>query len=350
MTTSIAIDGRRIGENAPCFLIAEAGVNHNGDLGLAHRLIDVAVDAGADAVKFQTFCADRLVTATAPKAAYQKQAMDDGESQHAMLKRLELSGDAHLALMAHCRARAIMFLSSPFDEQAADFLESLGVAAFKIPSGEIVNLPYLDHVARKGRPVILSSGMSTLEEVTTAVEAIRRTGNDQIVLLHCLSNYPADPAQANLRAMATMAAACKCPVGFSDHTEGPAVAIAAVALGACVIERHFTVDRDLPGPDHRASLGPAELATMIRDIRVAESALGDGRKRPQPSELEISAVARKSIVAARDLPAGTELRAADLRMMRPGTGIAPPHAPRLVGRRLRSAVGAGTLITWDMLA
>jgi N-acetylneuraminate synthase len=349
MTKTVIIGDHRIGDSQRCFVIAEAGVNHNGDMELARQLIDVAAKAGADAVKFQTFSADRLASAAAPKAAYQKVTTSAEESEHAMLKRLELAPQAHGMLMEHCRARGIMFLSSPFDEKAADLLDSLNVAAFKVPSGEIVNFPYLSHVARKGRPVILSSGMSTLDEVITAVAAVRAAGNEQIVLLHCLSNYPADPAEANLRAMATMAEACRCPVGFSDHTETHAVAIAAVALGACMIERHFTLDRDLPGPDHRASLEPDELAAMIRDIRVTESALGNGRKEPQPSELENRAVIRKSLAAARNLPAGTILQAVDLTMMRPGTGLAPAMAPQLVGRRLRSAVVAGTLITLDML-
>jgi N,N'-diacetyllegionaminate synthase len=350
VSATVTVGGRRIGQGEPCFVIAEAGVNHNGDVDTALRLVDVAAAAGADAVKFQTFAADRLASAAAPKAAYQKLTTGEEESQRAMLKRLELSPDSHSALMNRCRERAIMFLSSPFDERAVDLLDALGVAAFKVPSGEIVNLPYLDHLARKRRPVILSTGMADLAEVKTAVDAIRAAGNDQIVLLHCVSEYPADPARSNLRAMASMAEACGCPVGFSDHSESGAVAIAAVALGACVIERHFTLDRNLPGPDHRASLEPAELADMIRDIRIAEAALGDGQKLPQPGELGNRAVVRKSIAAARDLPAGTVLRADDLTTLRPGNGIAPALLSQLAGRRLRDAVAAGTLIAWDMLA
>ena len=259
MRLAITIDSRRIGGGEPCFVIAEAGVNHNGDLELALKLIDVAAAAGADAVKFQTFSADRLASASAPKAPYQQATTEAKESQHAMLKRLELKPQAYARLMEHCRERGIMFLSSPFDEAAADLLDALGVAAFKVPSGEIVNLPFLEHVARKGRPIILSTGMSDLAEVKTAVDTIRAAGEDQIVLLHCVSDYPADPSEANLRAMATMAAACQCPVGFSDHSEGRAVAVAAIALGACVIERHFTLDRDLPGarPSRLAGTGGA---------------------------------------------------------------------------------------------
>jgi N,N'-diacetyllegionaminate synthase len=349
MTATVLIGGRRIGAGERCFVIAEAGVNHNGDMALARELIDVAADAGADAVKFQTFSADRLASRDAPKAAYQKVTTSPDESQHAMLQRLELTTEAHERLIERCGGRGIMFLSSPFDEQAADLLDALSVAAFKVPSGEVVNLPYLRHVAGKGRPIILSSGMSTLDEVGAAVAAIREVGNDQLALLHCLSNYPADPAEANLRAMATMAEAFRCPVGFSDHTEGHVAAIAAVALGACIIERHFTLDRELPGPDHRASLEPDELTAMIRDIRTTQAALGSGRKEPQPSELENRAVIRKSIVAARDLSAGTVLREADLGTMRPGTGLSPAMMPQLTGRRVRTAVAAGTPIALDML-
>jgi N,N'-diacetyllegionaminate synthase len=280
MNKMVTIATRRIGDGEPCFVIAEAGVNHNGDVKNALRLIDIAADAGADAVKFQTFTADRVASVSAPKATYQKIATAADESQLAMLKRLELSEQEHRILKKRCDEREIIFLSSPFDEQAADLLDALDIAAFKVPSGEIVNIPYLQQLSRKRRPIILSTGMSTLGEVRAAVDAIMAAGNDRLVLLHCLSNYPADPAEVNLRAMATMAQAFRCPVGFSDHTEGHAVAIAAVALGACLIERHFTLDRTLPGPDHRASLEPEELAAMIRDIRTVEAARGNGRKAP----------------------------------------------------------------------
>lgn len=350
MSTSVVIGGRKVGRGEPCFVIAEAGVNHNGDMDLARRLIDVAVDAGADAVKFQTFSADRLASADAPKAAYQMQTTSPGESQHAMLKQLELRPEAHRPLMMHCAERGIMFLSSPFDEQAADLLDSLDVAAFKIPSGEVVNLAFLRHVAMKRRPIILSTGMSTLEEVLNALAEIRGAGNHDVVLLHCLSNYPADPAQANLRAMAAMKDAGGVPVGFSDHTTGIEVALGATALGACVIEKHFTLARSMPGPDHRASLEPDELARMIRGIRIVEAALGDGLKRTQPSEMENRVVIRKSLVAARDLSAGTRLSTSDLAAVRPGTGISPAETPRVVGRILREALRAGSPVRWDLLA
>lgn len=346
---TVIIGNRRIGPGEHCFVIAEAGVNHNGDIALAQRLIDVAARAGADAVKFQTFSADRLASAAAPKAAYQKQTTSLDETQHAMLKRLELSPEAHRLLIDYARARGIMFLSSPFDKQAADFLEALDVPAFKIPSGEIDNLPFLRHVASKGRPVILSTGMADAAEVATAIDAIVAAGLRDLVLLHCLSNYPADPAEANLRAIAAMRESHAVPVGFSDHTEGIAVALAAVALGACVIEKHFTLDRALPGPDHRASAEPDELTALVQGIRIVERALGDGRKRPQPSEMENRSVIRKSLVAARDLSAGEAIDAGDLAAVRPGTGLSPALASQIVGRRLRIAVTAGTPIAWDML-
>lgn len=350
MMRMITIGSRPIGAGHPCFVIAEAGVNHNGDIDMAHRLVDVAVESGADAIKFQTFTADRLASSDAQKAAYQMQTTDAGESQHAMLKRLELAPDAHRVLMRHCADRGIMFLSSPFDETAADLLEDLGVAAFKIPSGEIVNLPFLRHVAKKGRPIILSTGMASMDEVTAAVGTLRAAGNRDIVLLHCLSEYPADPSQVNLRAIATMAEAFQLPTGFSDHTQGIAVAVGAVALGASMIEKHFTLDRTLPGPDHRASLEPFELAEMIAGIRTVEAALGDGVKRPQPCEMENRTIVRKSLVAARDLPAGAVLTEADFTAKRPGTGLSPALLPQLIGRTLAAPVSKGVRMEWHFIA
>jgi N,N'-diacetyllegionaminate synthase len=314
-------------------VIAEAGVNHNGDLDLAKKLVDAAAEAGADAVKFQTFSADRLVTRKAPKAEYQKRRTDASESQYDMLKKLELSEAAQRELQARCQERGILFLSTPFDEQSADFLERLGVPAFKIPSGEITNAPFLAHVARKGRPMIVSTGMSTLEEVKDAVDTIRTAGNPPLVLLHCVSNYPADPRDVNLRAMSTLAQAFGVPVGYSDHTLGVAVGIAAMALGACVLEKHLTMDRSLPGPDHCASLEPRELMTLVCDGRNVELSLGNGIKMPTSAERELAAVARKSLVAARDLRAGTILQADMLVARRPGCGLPPSMLSHIVGKR-----------------
>ena len=343
------VGGRGVGPGDPCFVIAEAGVNHNGDADLAHRLIDVAAQAGADAVKFQTFRADRLVTISAVKADYQRKTTDADESQYDMLRRLELSEEAHHALFEHAASRGIRFLSTPFDEQCADFLDSLGVGAFKIPSGEITNLPLLAHVARKGKPLIVSVGMSTLGEIEAAVEAIEETGNDRFVLLQCVSAYPADPATVNLRALRTLRTAFGKPVGFSDHTEGDEVALAAVALGACVIEKHFTLDRSLPGPDHRASIEPDELAAMIRGIRKVESALGVGRKRRVESEANTALVARKSLVAACDIPAGTMLTEKMVAVRRPGTGLPIAMMPRVIGCVVGQAVPTGEPLTLEML-
>lgn len=275
-----------MGSGRPCFIIAEAGVNHNGSLDLALKLVDAAVAAGADAVKFQTFRADRLVTLHAPKAAYQSETTGGAESQFEMLRKLELDERGHRALVDHCASRGIAFLSTPFDEESADILETLGVPAYKLPSGELTNLPFLRHVAQKKRPMIMSTGMATMEEVGKAVEAVRIAECTDLILLHCVSAYPADPADVNLRAMATLAESFGVPVGYSDHTLGIEVALAAVAMGACILEKHFTLDRSLPGPDHRISAEPAELATLVASARKVEAALGNGVKRPSLSEAD----------------------------------------------------------------
>lgn len=343
------IAGRPVGPGHPCFVIAEAGVNHNGDPDLARRLVDMAAEAGADAVKFQTFKAERLVTPGAPKAEYQLRRTSATESQLDMLRRLELTPDAHRELQARCCACNLLFLSTPFDEGSADFLESLDVPAFKIPSGEITNLPFVAHVARKRRPMIVSTGMAHLHEVEAAVRTIREAGNLDIVLLHCVSNYPAAPGDINLRAMHTMAAAFGLPVGYSDHTEGIEVALAAVALGACVVEKHFTLDRALPGPDHQASLEPGEMKAMVRGIRIVQESLGHGRKEPAASEAATAQVARRSLVAARDLAAGTVLAEGDIAVRRPGTGLPPVRRADLVGRAVRVDVKAGTPLMPEML-
>ncbi|MBI3332856.1 MAG: N-acetylneuraminate synthase [Candidatus Omnitrophica bacterium] len=349
MVAPVEIAGRKVGPGHPCFIIAEAGVNHNGDLGVARRLVDAAVQAGADAVKFQSFRADRLATAAAPKARYQLETTRRKESQQEMLRRLELSEEDHRGLLADCRSKGILFLSSPFDEESAEFLARLPVAAFKIPSGEITNLPFLKQVAGYGRPMILSTGMSDLKEVKTAVETIRAVTDGNLLLLHCVSAYPASASDANLRAMETMRRAFGVPVGYSDHTEGISVALAAAALGACVIEKHFTLDRGLPGPDHRASLEPEELAALVRSIRDVEAALGEGGKAPRPCEMETAAVARKSLVAARDIQAGSRLTEESVAAKRPGTGLPPFMRDRVIGRRAARDISEGTLLTLEML-
>jgi N,N'-diacetyllegionaminate synthase len=332
------------------FIIAEAGVNHNGSLDLALRLVDAAKASGADAVKFQTFRADMLATRSAHKAPYQERTTSNAESQFEMLQRLELDAAAHKRLIDHCHQIGIQFLSSPFDKQSADLLATMEVPMYKVPSGELTNLPFLQHLACKGRPLIVSTGMSTLGEVEEAVQVLQAAGGSHLTLLHCVTEYPAPYAEVNLRAMQTLKSAFGLPVGYSDHTTGIEVAIAAVALGAEVIEKHFTLDRSLPGPDHAASLEPIELQRMVTAIRHVEAALGNGIKAPAPCELPNISVARKSVVAAGSFPAGHQLEAGDLDIKRPGNGLAPKVLPTLIGRTLRVAVANDELISWDHLA
>jgi N,N'-diacetyllegionaminate synthase len=348
--TEVSIGRWKIGPHHPCLVIAEAGVNHNGSLDMAFSLVDAALRAGANAVKFQTFISEQFISATAAKAGYQCETTCAAESQRQMAKKLELPPGAFKDIQSHCKSVGILFLSTPFEETSADLLESLDVPAFKIPSGEITNFPFLEHMARKHRPMIVSTGMADLEEVRDAVEVIRNCGNAELILLHCVSNYPAKPANVNLRAMQTLAREFSVPVGFSDHTLGIEVAVAAVTLGASVIEKHLTLDRNLPGPDHRASLEPAEFAAMVRGIHIVESALGDGRKHPSPDELDIAAVARKSLVSARELARGTVLSEHDIAIRRPGNGLAPALRLQLIGRRLRRDVPEGELFQWEMFS
>jgi N,N'-diacetyllegionaminate synthase len=315
-------------------IIAEAGVNHNGDLELAKKLINVAAEAGADLVKFQTFTADRLVTSTAKKAAYQTQTTDNKESQHEMIRRLELTEDIHHELIAHCTVRNIGFFSTGFDIKSVDLLLSLGQDHFKIPSGEITNLPYLRHIGQLGRPVILSTGMSTMDEIGSALRILENSGTPKksITVLHCTTEYPTPMPEVNLRAMITIRDKFEVRVGYSDHTLGIEVAIAAVAMGATVIEKHFTLDRNLPGPDHKASLEPKELKAMIAAIRNIEIALGDGVKRLTPSEARNKPAARKSLVANQAIKAGQAFSAQNLTAKRPGTGVSPMRWDEVMDR------------------
>jgi len=315
---------------------------------MAFRLVEVAVDAKADAIKFQTFRAESLATYNAPKAKYQLRD-NAQESQFDMLRRLELSAESHVALMEYCKRKGILFLSTPFDEQSADFLDQLGVVAFKIPSGELTNLPFLAHVSRKGKPMIVSTGMSYLNEVDAGVRTIYEAGNRQLVLLHCVSTYPAAPGDVNLRAMETLREAFGVPVGFSDHTLGIHIAITASALGASVIEKHFTLDQNLPGPDHKASVEPAELAEMVQGIRVLEAAMGDGKKEPAPSEMDTAVAARRSLVIVRDLKAGSRLTEGDIALLRPGNGLSPLMKSFVVGKRILRDLEAGTVLQAEML-
>ncbi|MBU5615221.1 N-acetylneuraminate synthase [Geomonas azotofigens] len=341
------------------YVIAEAGVNHNGSLDMAKELVQVAAQAGADAVKFQTFRAERLVSGTAPKADYQKKASDANESQYAMLKRLELGEEAHGELIRHCQLHGIQFLSTPFDAESVDLLgRTLDLPTLKIPSGEVTNAPLLLKIASLQKPVIMSTGMCTLADVEAALgvlafgytcpqndpgitsfqeayasDAGQQALREKVTLLHCTTEYPAPFAEVNLRAMDTLASAFGLPVGFSDHTEGIAMPVAAVARGAVIIEKHFTLDRALPGPDHKASLEPEELSQMVQAIRQVEVALGSGTKVPAPSEVKNAAIARKSIVAAADIPAGEPFSVDNLCIKRPGGGLSPLRYWEVVGRR-----------------
>jgi N,N'-diacetyllegionaminate synthase len=349
MTKVIDIAGIKIGTQQRCFIIAEAGVNHNGDLDLARRLIDVAKDSGADAVKFQTYKTEAGMTPNAPKAEYQMVTTDTSESQFEMLKQLELTPEAHRELQEYCVERGILFLSSIFDEESAELLEKLDVPSFKIPSGEITNLPLLRYTASKGRPMILSTGMSDLDEVRAAVQAIQETGNQDLILLHCVSAYPAPPEDINLRAMRTLEDAFDLPIGFSDHTLGVDIAVAAVAMGACVIEKHFTLDRTMPGPDHQASLTPNELHELVRSIRNIETAMGDGRKEIAPSEVDTAVVSRKSVVAVRNISAGITITGDHVGLKSPATGLPPSMMDRVIGRTTAFDIPEDTLITLEML-
>ena len=315
-------------------IIAEAGVNHNGDIKIAKQLIDAAADCGADYVKFQTFSADRIVTKSADKAEYQKQSSDSAESQYQMLKRLELSVEMHLELIEHCKHKSIKFLSTGFDIQSVDLLVGLGLNLVKIPSGEITNLPLLRHIGSLDLPVILSSGMSTMKEIGDALLILEQTGlpRAQITILHCTTEYPTPMDEVNLRAMNSIRNTLGVAVGYSDHTLGIEVSVAAVALGASVIEKHFTIDRSLPGPDHKASSEPVELVAMVKAIRNIEVALGSDVKEPTMIEIKNAHIARKSILASQKIEKGETLSTVNLVVKRPGNGMSPMLWDRLIGQ------------------
>lgn len=318
-------------------IIAEAGVNHNGDLMLAKQLINVAAEAGADFVKFQTFKANCLAVPTAPKADYQHRATTVEETQYEMLRRLELSEEMHATLIAHCAECNIRFLSTGFDIESVNLLVSLGLDCFKIPSGEITNLPYLRHIGQFGKSILLSTGMSTMDEVEKAVVAIEKAGTtrDKVTVLHCTTEYPTPMEEVNLRAMVSIGNALGVRIGYSDHTHGIEVAVAAVAMGACVIEKHFTLDRNMPGPDHNASLEPAELLEMVKAIRNIEAAMGDGIKRPMPNEEGNKIVARKSLVARVAIKAGEAFSPHNITAKRPAKGLSPMYWDEIIGREAR---------------
>jgi N,N'-diacetyllegionaminate synthase len=343
---------------APVFVIAEAGVNHNGRLDLALELVRVAARAGADAVKFQTFKADQLAAAGAKTVAYQARSTG-ADDQHAMLKALELSEAGHERLVEETQALGIEFMSTAFDLESARFLHRLGIKRVKVPSGEITNHPFLRELAGTGLPVLLSTGMADLDEVREAVAVVNEVQaeaaahlprSERLCVLHCTSAYPTPPEDANLSAIQTLARELDVPVGFSDHTTGILLAPVAVALGARVIEKHFTLDRNMPGPDHAASLEPDELKSMIEAIRAVELAKGDGVKQPRPSELEARQLVRRGLKAAADLPANHVIKAEDVLLLRPVTGIAPKELPQAMGRRLKRSLRRGEAIEWADLS
>ena len=374
-TKSITIGTKTIGKGNPVFIIAEAGVNHNGNLSLAKKLIDAAVEAGADAVKFQTFDPDTLVTKEAAKAEYQIRNESKGknppqatpfsshhpasptrhpssgrrggemeESQYAMLKRLMLKREYHAELKKYAEQKGIIFLSTPFSLSDAEFLKELGVPALKIGSSDTNNIPYLRAIAKWKLPLILSTGMSDLALITESVDAIRAAGNTELIVLHCTTNYPAPIGEVNLRAMQTLQKELDVPVGFSDHTEGNVAAIASVALGASVIEKHLTLDKTMPGPDHKASLNPKEFGELVRAIRDVEKALGTGKKELFRSEKEIAKVARKSLVTVTAIKKGETFSQKNLTTKRPGTGLPPKDFDRVIGSRATRDISADTLI------
>lgn len=330
------------------FIIAEAGVNHNGDINIAKKLIDAACEAGADAVKFQTFKAENLATPNAPKAEYQKQTTGSG-NQFEMLRKLELSFEEHIDLKKYCDKKGIIFLSTPFDFESVDLLEKVGVQYYKISSGDLTNIPLLKYVAKLQKPMIVSTGMANLGEVEIAVKAIKEYMNKNLYLLHCTSNYPTMYEDVNLNAMVTLKNAFKVPVGYSDHTVGIEVPIAAAAIGAKIIEKHFTLDRHMEGPDHRASLEPDELERMVKGIRNVERAFGDGIKRCNKSEENTKKIARKSIVVKTNLKKGQKLSFNDITFKRPEIGIKPVYANVIVGKKLTRNLDKDELITFDSI-
>lgn len=331
-------------------IIAEAGVNHNGNMDLAKKLIDAAAAAQVDYVKFQTFKADKLVSKKAGLADYQKKNLESGvDSQIEMLRKLELDESMHHELIAHCNKRGVKFLSTAFDMDSIELLEKLEIDLYKIPSGELTNYPFLSRIGQKNKHTILSTGMATMGEIEAALEVLQEAGvsHDNITVLHCNTEYPTPMADVNLKAMNTIGQAFGVKIGYSDHTLGIEVPIAAVALGAVCIEKHFTLDRTMEGPDHKASLEPDELKAMVSAIRNIETALGNGIKQPSPSEKRNKEIARKSIHIAKDVKAGQVITWDDLIMKRPGSGISPMQAPDVLGKKIRTDLAADTLLNYS---
>lgn len=344
MKNPIKISNKWIGENRPVFVIAEAGVNHNGNLSLAKKMIDVAIEIGADAVKFQSFKTEQIITPDAPSAEYHIRATGGKETWFDLLKRLELSENEQCELFAYCHSKGVIFLSTPYDEASADFLDKLGMKAFKIASTDMNNLPFLQCVAKYDKPIILSTGMSTLKEVSESVKAITSAGNRQIILLHCTSDYPPAPEDANLNVIETLKKKFKTIVGYSDHFASPQIAVAAVAKGVRVYEAHFTLDRKMPGPDQKSSLEPNEFKRIIADIRFIEKTLGSYDKVVTASEKETRLKLRKSLAAIADIKPGDRFTHANIGVKRPGIGLPPSMFKKILGKVAKRDIKKDVLI------
>jgi N-acetylneuraminate synthase len=346
--TTISLGQRTVGDGEPVFIIAEAGVNHNGSLENALKLVDVAKASGADAVKFQLFNADEQVSRAAQTADYQ-QAQTGQESMLEMARSYDLPWEAHRDIKKHCEQVGITYMSSCFDQKAVDFFLELGGAGIKVGSGELTNYPLLAYMSSTGKPILLSTGMSTLEDVVGAVEHIHASGPSSVALFQCTSEYPTAINRVNLRVIATLKQRFQVPIGYSDHTEGNTAAIAAVALGACMVEKHFTLDKSMIGPDHRMSLDPHELQGYVEAIRAAELALGDNEKKPTEAEVEVAKVARRSLVSTRVIQPGETLSDENVTLKRPANGIDPRLWPSVRGRKVRTEIAADIPITWEQL-
>jgi N-acetylneuraminate synthase len=347
----VTIGSRKVGDNYPLFFIAEAGVNHNGDLELAKRLVDAAVDAKADAVKFQTFKAEELSTINAPKAGYhiETTGSDSEQSWFALLKSQELSYEMHQDLIDYCRKREIIFLSTPYSKESVDLLENFNVPAYKIASADLNNLPFLEYVASKGKPIIISTGMSNMDEIRLAKEVFLRKGLADYIFLQCTSNYPTMLGESNLGVINTLRKKLNCLVGYSDHTDGYINPIAATALGACVYEKHFTLDKNLPGPDHRMSLDPGELKQTISFVRKTEQAIGSSEKRVLVTEQDNKIKLRKSIVANVDIKKDQIIEEKMLGVKRPGSGIPPAGIENILGKKAKIDIPSDTVLSFEMI-
>lgn len=346
---TIKIGDRFVGPGYPIFIIAEAGVNHAGDVEKAKKLIDIALEAKADAVKFQSFKTEKLLLPTLKKCAYQKKGDGEEGSYADMIRNLELNEDMHKELFEYCTDKGIMFLSTPFDEESVDLLDSLGVGAFKIDSGNLNNHQLVKYIASKNKPIILSTGMATIGEIDESLKVMKGVGNNKVILLHCTSNYPPSFSDVNLKAMKTLELQFDCLVGYSDHTEGIAVTTAAVALGAVMIEKHFTLDKNAKGPDHLASLDPLELKSMVKGIRCVHQALGSTSKKPVMAEKEVADNLRRSIVSTINILKGEVISPEMIAIKRPGNGIEPKFYNLIIGRVAQKDIYANSLVKWDQI-